>query len=61
MNDNLLNATNFEYSVLTHGDRQAGVGLVCDPDTGNFTYNAGLAGVPGVAVVTSRLSGMTKR
>ncbi len=25
--------------------------------TGNFTYNAGLAGVPGVAVVTSRLSG----
>ncbi len=29
--------------------------------TGNFTYNAGLAGVPGVAVVTSSLSGMTKR
>lgn len=29
--------------------------------SGNFTYNAGLAGVPGVAVVTSRLSGMTRR
>lgn len=29
--------------------------------TGNITYNAGLAGVPGVAVVTSRLSGVTKR
>ncbi|MEZ5283231.1 MAG: choice-of-anchor D domain-containing protein [Vicinamibacterales bacterium] len=29
--------------------------------TGNFTYNAGLAGVPGVAVVTSRLSGMSRR
>jgi len=29
--------------------------------TGNFTYNAALAGVPGVAVVTSRLSGMSKR
>ena len=28
--------------------------------TGNFTYNAALAGVPGVAVVTSRLVGMTR-
>jgi hypothetical protein len=29
--------------------------------TGNVTYGAGLAGVPGVAVVTSRLTGMTRR
>jgi len=29
--------------------------------TGNLTYGAGLAGVPGVAVVTSRLSGVTRR
>ena len=29
--------------------------------TGNFTYNAALAGVPGVAVVTSGLVGMTRR
>ncbi len=29
--------------------------------TGNFTYNAGLVGIPGVAVVTSRLDGVTKR
>lgn len=29
--------------------------------TGSFTYNAGLSGVPGVAVVTSTLSGVTKR
>lgn len=29
--------------------------------TGNFTYNAALASVPGVAVVTSRLNGMTRR
>lgn len=29
--------------------------------TGTMTYNAGLAGVPGVAVVTSRLSGVTRR
>lgn len=29
--------------------------------TGSFTYNAGLAGVPGVAVVTSTLSGVTRR
>lgn len=29
--------------------------------SGNFVYNAGLAGVPGVAVVTSRLSGVTRR
>lgn len=28
---------------------------------GAFTYNAGLAGVPGVAVVTSHLSGVTRR
>lgn len=29
--------------------------------TGNVTYGAGLAGIPGVAVVTSRLSGVTRR
>jgi hypothetical protein len=29
--------------------------------SGNFTYNAGLAGVPGVAVVTSRLNGMSRQ
>ncbi|MGD9902594.1 MAG: choice-of-anchor D domain-containing protein [Vicinamibacterales bacterium] len=29
--------------------------------TGAFTYNAGLNGVPGVAVVTSTLSGVTRR
>lgn len=29
--------------------------------TGSFTYNAGLSGVPGVAVVTSTLSGVTRR
>lgn len=29
--------------------------------TGNVTYGAGLTGIPGVAVVTSRLSGVTRR
>jgi hypothetical protein len=29
--------------------------------TGSFTYNAGLSGVPGVAVVSSTLNGVTKR
>lgn len=29
--------------------------------TGNVTYSAGLAGIPGVAVVTSRLTGVTRR
>lgn len=29
--------------------------------TGTITYGAGLAGIPGVAVVTSRLSGVTRR
>jgi Abnormal spindle-like microcephaly-assoc'd, ASPM-SPD-2-Hydin/CARDB len=29
--------------------------------SGNVTYGAGLAGIPGVAVVTSRLSGVTRR
>lgn len=28
---------------------------------GNFAYNAGLSGIPGVAVVVSRLSGVTRR
>ena len=29
--------------------------------TGTMTYSAGLAGVPGVATITSRLNGVTKR
>lgn len=29
--------------------------------SGNVTYGAGLAGIPGVAVVTSRLTGVTRR
>ncbi len=29
--------------------------------TGNVTYGAGLTGIPGVAVVTSRLTGVTRR
>ena len=29
--------------------------------TGNFSYNAGVTGIPGVAVVVSRLSGVTRR
>lgn len=29
--------------------------------TGNFTYNASVSGIPGVAVVVTRLSGVTKR
>jgi hypothetical protein len=29
--------------------------------TGTFTYNAGLSGIPGVAVVVSRLSGVSRR
>lgn len=29
--------------------------------TGNFTYNASFSGIPGVAVVVTRLSGVTKR
>lgn len=51
-------ATNGQITVALSG---FSVSISGSSMTGNLTYNAGLAGVPGVAVITSRLSGVTRR
>ena len=35
-----LNQENFDHTILVFRERQAGVGLVYDPDQNRFTYNA---------------------
>jgi hypothetical protein len=35
-----LTAENFEYKILQFRERQAGIGLVFDPDSGSWQYNA---------------------
>lgn len=35
-----LNEENYSHSILQFRDRQAGVGVVYDPDTDSYAYNA---------------------
>lgn len=36
----ILNEENFEYSVLTFRERQAGISVIYDPDEDSYSYNA---------------------